>query len=156
VRSCCLDLTVCLFVKCQSSRLSKVLSLGKPESLGATSVRMFRQGRESVETSNRSLKSCKGFHVFQCFKTSCRQVLKPAPQPYEFAAREMGLSGPSELRMVAAHCWDCAGAMRAGAKAAFVNRPSAVWDLLVERTDIVGLDLMDVAKSIIERRKGGS
>lgn len=84
------------------------------------------------------------------------QVLKPAPQPYEFAAREMGLSGPSELRMVAAHCWDCAGAMRTGAKAAFVDRPSAVWDPLVERTDIVGSDLMDVAKSMIERRKGGS
>ncbi|GAQ85745.1 hypothetical protein KFL_002520040 [Klebsormidium nitens] len=81
------------------------------------------------------------------------KVLKPAPEPYEFAAKEMGLSGPAEMRMVAAHCWDCAGAMRAGAKAAFVDRPSAAWDPLVERTDVVGSDLLEVAKAIVAKRK---
>jgi hypothetical protein len=118
---------------------------------------MCRQGRESAPNFQPIIEVLQGFccTFFLNFRMRCRQVLKPAPQPYEFAAREMGLSGPSELRMVAAHCWDCAGAMRAGAKAAFVDRPSAVWDPLVERTDIVGSDLMDVAKSIIERRKGG-
>src|SRR5919107_1404466 len=64
--------------------------------------------------------------------------LKPAPAPYRMAARALGIPD-RELRLVAAHAWDVAGAMRAGCAAAFVARQP--FDPLVERPDVVGADL---------------
>jgi 2-haloacid dehalogenase len=53
------------------------------------------------------------------------------------------------VRLVAAHAWDVAGAMRAGCAAAFVARPGMVLDPLAEPPDVVGTDLSAVAASII-------
>ncbi|HEY0776800.1 MAG TPA: haloacid dehalogenase type II [Gemmatirosa sp.] len=47
---------------------------------------------------------------------------KPAPEAYAYAARELDVR-PGELLLVAAHSWDCAGAIAAGCRAAFVRRP---------------------------------
>jgi 2-haloacid dehalogenase len=74
--------------------------------------------------------------------------LKPAPEPYRAAADALGV-GTSEVRLVAAHAWDVAGAMRAGCAAAFVARPGMVLDPLAEPPDVVGADLSEVAASII-------
>jgi 2-haloacid dehalogenase len=74
--------------------------------------------------------------------------LKPAPEPYRAAAEALGV-GTSEVRLVAAHAWDVAGAMRAGCAAAFVARPGMVLDPLAEPSDVVGADLSEVAASII-------
>jgi 2-haloacid dehalogenase len=52
--------------------------------------------------------------------------------------------------MVAAHVWDVQGALRAGCAAAFVERPGVLWNPLLERPDIVGSDLGDVAERVIE------
>src|SRR3954468_18993776 len=46
--------------------------------------------------------------------------LKPAPEPYRHAAEELGVP-IGEVMLVAAHAWDVAGAMAAGARAAFVE-----------------------------------
>jgi 2-haloacid dehalogenase len=51
------------------------------------------------------------------------------------------------MRLVAAHAWDVAGAQRAGCAAAFVARQP--FDPLVERPDVVGADLAEVADGII-------
>ena len=51
--------------------------------------------------------------------------------------------------LVAAHSWDVAGALRAGCAAAFVARPGMVLDPLVERPDVVGGDLREVADRIL-------
>lgn len=75
--------------------------------------------------------------------------LKPARQAYETAAAELGVD-VRETRLVAAHAWDIAGALRAGAAAAFVARPGMVLDPLVEAPDIVGADLAEVADRILE------
>lgn len=75
--------------------------------------------------------------------------LKPAREPYEMAARELGV-GIGELRLVAAHAWDITGALRAGAAAAFVARPGIVLDPLAPPPDIVGADLSEVADRILE------
>jgi 2-haloacid dehalogenase len=75
--------------------------------------------------------------------------LKPAREAYENAAAELGV-GVGETRLVAAHAWDIAGALRAGAAAAFVARPGMVLDPLVQAPDIVGADLAEVAERIIE------
>jgi 2-haloacid dehalogenase len=56
-----------------------------------------------------------------------------------------------DLRLIAAHAWDIAGALRVGCAAAFVARPGMVLDPLVERPDAVGADLLEVAEYILER-----
>ncbi|HEU4894953.1 MAG TPA: haloacid dehalogenase type II [Acidimicrobiia bacterium] len=53
---------------------------------------------------------------------------KPDPAPYLHVAEEMGVE-PGEMVMVAAHDWDCAGAMAVGSEAVFLRRPGAVWGL---------------------------
>jgi 2-haloacid dehalogenase len=74
--------------------------------------------------------------------------LKPAPEPYRMAAERAGVA-IGEVRLIAAHAWDVAGAVRAGCAAAFVARPGKVLDPLVERPDVVGADLAEVADRIL-------
>lgn len=75
-------------------------------------------------------------------------VLKPAPQVYRYAARELEVA-PDEIRLVAAHSWDVTGAIRAGCAGAFVGRRGKVLDPLGETPDIVGADLSEVAEAIV-------
>ena len=79
--------------------------------------------------------------------------LKPAPEPYRMAAQSLGVE-VERIRLVAAHAWDVAGALRAGCAAAFVARPGMVLDPLVERPDVVGADLREVADRILEIESG--
>jgi len=74
--------------------------------------------------------------------------LKPAPEPYETVARELGVE-TSDLRMVAAHAWDTTGAQRAGCAAAFVARPGKRLAPSDPVPDVVGEDLRDVARQIV-------
>lgn len=55
-------------------------------------------------------------------------VFKPDPRPYRHTADLMGIA-IGEMALVAAHDWDCAGAMSAGADAVFVKRPGSHWGL---------------------------
>jgi 2-haloacid dehalogenase len=80
------------------------------------------------------------------------QKFKPARAPYEHTARQLGV-GVGDLRMVAAHDWDVAGAMRAGCAAAFVARPGMVLGPLQEKPDIIGPDLRAVAAQILEKER---
>ena len=74
--------------------------------------------------------------------------LKPAPEPYRMAAERLGVA-VGEVRLVAAHAWDVAGALGAGCAAAFVARPGKVLDPLAGRPGIVGADLGEVADAIL-------
>ncbi len=74
---------------------------------------------------------------------------KPAAAVYHMAAGSLGVA-PAQLRLVAAHSWDVGGAMQAGCVAAFVARPGRVLDPLFDRPDIVGKDLREVARAIVE------
>jgi 2-haloacid dehalogenase len=49
---------------------------------------------------------------------------KPFRETYEWGARKMGIK-PNEAMLVAAHGWDIAGALGAGWRGAFINRPGA-------------------------------
>jgi 2-haloacid dehalogenase len=82
--------------------------------------------------------------------------LKPAREPYLMAAERLGVA-VDQVRLIAAHAWDVAGAARAGCATAFVARPGKALDPLVERPGIVGDDLAEVAEAIlaIEREDGG-
>ena len=89
----------------------------------------------------------------QVLSADAARRLKPAPEPYRMAAEALGV-GVGEIRLVAAHAWDIAGALRAGCAAAFVARPGMVLDPLVERPDVVGADLREVADRMLEVEVG--
>ncbi|HEV2656285.1 MAG TPA: haloacid dehalogenase type II [Ktedonobacteraceae bacterium] len=74
--------------------------------------------------------------------------LKPAPEPYRMAAQQLGVN-INDMRLIAAHSWDVAGALRAGCAAAFVARPGMVLDPLVARPDVVGANLEEVVELIL-------
>lgn len=74
--------------------------------------------------------------------------LKPAAKVYRYAARQLGVA-PAGMRLIAAHAWDVAGAMRAGCAAAFVARPGRVPDPLFAVPDVVAPDLLGVAEQLI-------
>ena len=77
--------------------------------------------------------------------------LKPAPEPYRHAAETFGVE-IGDVRLVACHGWDCAGALAAGAQAAFVARPGMALSPIGEQPDIVGDDLHAVAAQILAAR----
>lgn len=74
--------------------------------------------------------------------------LKPAPDPYHAVARAFEVE-PADVRLVAAHSWDVAGALTAGCKAAFVARPGMVLSPLGERPDIIEPDIAGVVERIL-------
>ena len=84
--------------------------------------------------------------VEQILSADTARRLKPAPAPYRMAARSLGVPDRG-MRLIAAHAWDVAGALRAGCAAAFVARQP--FDPLVEEPDVVGTDLAEVADKII-------
>ncbi len=88
-------------------------------------------------------------HFEQVLSADTVKRLKPAPEPYRMTADSLEVK-LGEVRLVAAHAWDVAGAIRAGCAAAFVARPGMVLNPLVERPDVVGDDLREVADRVIE------
>jgi 2-haloacid dehalogenase len=70
-------------------------------------------------------------HFERILSADAVRRLKPHAEVYRMAARECGIE-PGALRLVAAHAWDVAGALRAGCAAAFLARPGMVLDPLFE------------------------
>lgn len=75
---------------------------------------------------------------------------KPAREAYAYAARELKVD-VGEMRLVAAHGWDVAGALAAGCRAAFVARPGKALNPNGTRPDVVGDTMLDVAEQIAAR-----
>jgi 2-haloacid dehalogenase len=75
------------------------------------------------------------------------RALKPRPEPYQLVASTFGVS-IGDVRLVAAHAWDVAGALSAGCKAAFVARPGMVLSPLGPQPDVVGRDLTEVLERL--------
>ena len=80
-------------------------------------------------------------------------TLKPAREAYELAGTRTGVE-LGEIRLVAAHAWDVAGALAAGCAAAFVERPGMVLSPIGEAPDISGADLSEVAERILASDAG--
>ncbi|HEX6447219.1 MAG TPA: haloacid dehalogenase type II [Streptosporangiales bacterium] len=74
--------------------------------------------------------------------------LKPAREPYLSVAGAYG-TDPAQVRLVAAHAWDIAGALSAGCQAAFVARPGMVLSPIGAQPDIVGPDVDAVVDRIL-------
>ncbi|HET7142597.1 MAG TPA: haloacid dehalogenase type II [Anaerolineales bacterium] len=81
------------------------------------------------------------------FSVDAVRLFKPAAEVYQMTARELGVS-VEQIRLVAAHDWDVAGALNAGCAAAFISRPGKVLNPLLPKPDIVGSDLVEVAEKI--------
>ncbi|AWE48356.1 haloacid dehalogenase type II [Streptomyces nigra] len=79
--------------------------------------------------------------------------LKPAPEPYLAVAAAFDVV-PGDVRLVAAHSWDVTGALRAGCKAAFLQRPGTVLSPIGPQPDIVADNLEVLVDLIIERDCG--
>jgi 2-haloacid dehalogenase len=88
-------------------------------------------------------------HFEQVLSADTVKRLKPAPEPYRLAADSFGIK-IGQIRLVAAHAWDVAGALHAGCAAAFVARSGMALNPLIECPDVVGADLREVADQIIE------
>ncbi|MBV9454450.1 MAG: haloacid dehalogenase type II [Rubrobacter sp.] len=89
----------------------------------------------------------------QTLSADTAQRLKPAPEPYRMAAESLEVE-LGEIRLIAAHGWDIAGALRAGCVAAFVARPGKALFATAPHPDVVGSDLRDVADQIITAEGG--
>lgn len=88
-------------------------------------------------------------HLFErVYTVEMVKLFKPHRRTYEAVAANLGVA-TSDLRMIAAHGWDVAGAMAAGCSAAFVARPGQALYPLAPRPGIVGKDLDEVANAII-------
>jgi 2-haloacid dehalogenase len=76
--------------------------------------------------------------------------LKPAPEPYRLVAETFGVA-IGDVTLVACHAWDCAGALAAGARAAFLRRPGMALGPVGPEPSIQGDDLHEVAALILTR-----
>lgn len=83
------------------------------------------------------------------FSVDAVKRFKPAPETYQYVAHELGVPA-GRLRLVAAHAWDVAGALRAGCAAAFIARPGKVLYPLGPQPDIVAPDLEAAAAQIAD------
>ena len=92
-----------------------------------------------------------GLHTFLRRVISVEEVgrFKPAPEPYQHAADVMGVE-LADMMLVAAHDWDCAGAVAAGAQSAFVQRSDVVWSLPGEPPELVVEDIAGLADALID------
>ena len=76
------------------------------------------------------------------------RALKPAPQPYRMTAERCGVP-IGEVRLIAAHGWDIAGALAAGCRGAFVARPGAMLYAHGPQPDVLAPDLSGVADALL-------
>lgn len=75
------------------------------------------------------------------------QRLKPAPEPYRLAAKELAVPIGSMI-VIAAHPWDLSGAKWAGSQTCFLQRPDQVLDEITPQPTLVISDLRDLAPQL--------
>lgn len=77
---------------------------------------------------------------------------KPHADTYSWAARKTGVK-PAEAMLIAAHGWDIAGALWAGWRAAFVNRPGQQQYPLAPTPEIAAPNLTMIADQLLAIEK---
>lgn len=114
--------------------------------------RLVNVGYRTVALTNGSTRAANaqienaGLHVFIQRVISVEEVgrFKPDPRPYEHAAEVMEVQ-INQTMLVAAHDWDVAGALKAGAEAAYLERPGAVWSIPSPKPEIIVSDVEALA-----------
>lgn len=120
------------------------------ERLRASGFRMGALTNSPLDVAEAQLKSAALLDLFdEVISADEVKRLKPAPEPYQHAARRLGTQTGS-LRLIAAHWWDIDGALAAGCLGAFVARPGAVLNPATPKPDVSGPDLSVIARLITE------
>jgi 2-haloacid dehalogenase len=127
---------------------------GSLERLHNAGLRLATLTNSTAEVAEAQLTNAGLYGYFeQILSVDAIRCFKPAAETYRMAARRLGVK-TSGIRLVAAHSWDVAGALRAGCAAAFVARPGMVLDPLAESPEVVGVDLRAVTDRILEVEMG--
>lgn len=117
--------------------------------LRSNDFRLFTLTNSPPETLKAQME-CSGLLEFfeDIFSIDDAKKFKPAIETYQAVARKLGVE-TGELRMIAAHDWDIAGAINAGCKTAYIRREGKVYNPLYEKPDMSGADLSEIADKII-------
>ena len=115
--------------------------------------RLFDAGYPMVALTNSSTSAANaqienaGLHPFLRRVVSVEEIgrFKPDRRPYQHAAEAMGVE-PGEMMLIAAHDWDCLGALHAGARSAFVKRQGVAWSLPTVPPEVVVSDIAELAE----------
>jgi len=111
--------------------------------------RLFTLTNSPPQVVEAQLKNSGLFEYFErSLSVDAIKRFKPDAEVYKMTAKELGVS-VEQVRLVAAHDWDVAGALLAGCAAAFIARPGKVLNPLMPVPDIIGNDLIEVAGKII-------
>jgi 2-haloacid dehalogenase len=118
--------------------------------------RLLDAGFRTAALTNGSTKAANvqienaGLHTFIQRVISVEEVgkFKPDPAPYHHAAQAMS-TDIADSMVIAAHDWDVEGAIKAGAQAAFLNRPGTLWSLPGSPPPIVEKTLTGIADHLI-------
>ncbi|MBA3496803.1 MAG: haloacid dehalogenase type II [Gemmatimonadales bacterium] len=112
--------------------------------------RMAALTNSTEEVGTAQLRHAGIFDQFErVFSADRVRRLKPAPEPYQMAAYEMGVA-PADAWLVAAHGWDVAGAAAVGCRTAFLARPGKVLDPLGPAPTLVAKDVGAIAGLLLE------
>ncbi len=121
------------------------------EALKAKKLRLAVLTNSTAKSAKAQMRHAKLDGYFEAvLSADAVERYKPAREAYAYAAKELKVD-LDEIRLVAAHGWDVAGAMAAGCRAAFVGRPGKALNPTARRPDVVGATMRDVAAQIIER-----
>lgn len=140
--------------------LSKIIQLPAHPEVAENLARLKQNGyilaaltNSTAEVANKQLENAGIIQFFdKVLSAEAVNTLKPAKEVYEMAAKSFNVAA-KDTRLVAAHAWDIAGAMKAGCSAAFIARPGMVLDPLCEQPSIIGKDLKEIVNQIIEQDK---
>jgi 2-haloacid dehalogenase len=102
------------------------------------------QPTADAQLTNASLRG----YFEQALSADSVQRLKPAREPYHYAAAQLGVAA-GDIVLIAVHSWDVAGALSAGCRAGFVARSGKVLNPGFRAPDFAGGTLVDVAEQII-------
>ncbi|MGI8625308.1 MAG: haloacid dehalogenase type II [Geodermatophilaceae bacterium] len=72
---------------------------------------------------------------------------KPVPRAYRYAAEATEVAA-GDLMLVAVHPWDCDGALRAGLRAAWIDRTGAPYPSMFTRPDLTATSIPDLAAQL--------
>lgn len=121
------------------------------ERLRSNNFRLFTLTNSPPETLKAQMEFSGLSEFFEdTFSVDETQKFKPAVETYQTAAKKLGVK-TSEMRMIAAHDWDIAGAINAGCQTAYIAREGKVYNALYKKPDISGKDLSEVADQILNQ-----
>lgn len=119
------------------------------EKLKSAGFRLFTLTNSPPQVVEAQLQNAKLTDFFEkSFSVDAIKKFKPDADVYKMTAKELDVP-EDQIRLVAAHDWDVAGAIIAGCNAAFIERPGHVLNPAMPTPDIVGKDLVEVADKII-------